>query len=101
MRLIDASTYAERIRNIMACWKISPCLSPVEANRSIGNLRVALNELNDMPTIDAEPIKHGKWEKCYQDNVVTCSICGEEHYLGTYHQYAKNYCSNCGAKMDR
>lgn len=100
MRLVDASKYAEEIRLIMRCWNCSPCLSPSEAKRAIDNLRVALNTLDDMPTIDAEPVKHGKWENCYQDNVVTCSFCKEEHYLGTYHQFAKNYCSNCGAKMD-
>lgn len=36
----------------MACWRISPCFSSVEANKSIGNLKVALDELSSMPTVE-------------------------------------------------
>ncbi len=58
-----------------------------------------LKAIDDQPTVDTEPIRYGVWEHCYEENVAICSICKEEHYLGTYHQYARNYCSNCGARM--
>ena len=51
-RLIDANSYADRIRTIMSCWNCSSCLSPSEAKRATDNLRVALNELSRMPTIE-------------------------------------------------
>ena len=54
----------------------------------------------DLGIIEAEPVRHGKWEWYPKENCVICSECKEEHYLGTYHQYSKNYCPNCGAKMD-
>ena len=51
------------------------------------------------PTIDAVPVKHGKWEVKGQD--VYCSVCGKESAY-TWHGSSKfsSYCPNCGAKMD-
>jgi hypothetical protein len=40
--------------------------------------------------IEAEPVRHGKW---IDEN---CSICGQ--YV--YHGDARNYCPNCGARME-
>ena len=45
-------------------------------------------------------IKHGKWECSNIEDTAICSVCGYEHYLGTYHQYATNGCPNCLAVMD-
>ena len=55
--------------------------------------------LDSAPTIEAEPIKHGRWVKISERNY-KCSICndwwsGEEEEIKTF-----NYCPNCGAKMD-
>lgn len=41
----------------------------------------------------------GEWEFSYKENIGICSICGYEHYLGTYREYATSYCPNCGNKM--
>ena len=58
----------------------------------------------ESPIIDAEPVRHGRWEtKVYtteNDEWITeyreevCSECGEGQ-IGI-----SNYCPNCGAKMD-
>lgn len=53
MRLIDARKYEESILLTMRCWKVSPCLSPSEAEKAVGNLRVALTILSNEPTVDA------------------------------------------------
>ena len=52
-----------------------------------------------MPTIDAVPVRHGKWitEECLP-GVAVCSICGHE-IRGIGCQYTK-YCDECGARMD-
>lgn len=61
---------------------------------------VDINELEDlikrMPTIEAEPIKHGRWIDRGKDMCVRwkCSECGRKDT----HIY--NYCPDCGAKMD-
>ena len=55
------------------------------------------------PTIDAEPIRHGRWIKPVFVNgayVFTCDQC----VYGCTHGHTKtpiwDYCPNCGAKMD-
>ena len=41
------------------------------------------------PSIDAEPVRHGRWE-----HGMRCSGCGQVDTT------KPNYCPNCGAKMD-
>lgn len=62
---------------------------------------IVANVVNRMPTIKAEPIKHGQWVKLYHDNY-KCSECGSwwgsdynDEIINDF-----NYCPNCGAKMD-
>ena len=60
----------------------------------------AKDYVDRMPTIDAEPIRHGYWIFNPKDAIEMmftlpkCSQCGAESSDGG------NYCSNCGAKMD-
>lgn len=55
--------------------------------------------IRDAPTIDAVPVRHGKWitEECLP-GVAVCSNCGHE-IRGIGCQYTK-YCDECGARMD-
>lgn len=51
----------------------------------------------EAPTIDAEPVRHGKWEwKKYANGYETweCSVCRSPMITRFW------YCPNCGAKMD-
>jgi rubrerythrin len=56
------------------------------------------------PAVDAEPVRHGRWEDCYpndgimRDTVYACSVCG----AAVFKNFAPkmNFCPNCGAKMD-
>ena len=41
----------------------------------------------------------GEWQHSPLDDIAVCSNCNYEHYLGTYQQYATNYCPKCGKKM--
>lgn len=47
----------------------------------------------------AEP-KKSEWKHSRKENIATCKNCSYEHYLGTYHQYARKYCPNCGCEND-
>lgn len=58
------------------------------------------NALENAPTIDAEPVKHGKW--IWEECVYKCSECSHKAYGnilecmdGTY-----KYCPNCGARLE-
>ena len=50
-----------------------------------------------MPTVDAAPVKHGRWEldDAAEPQRYGCSKCSCSTWYGTY-----RYCPNCGAKMD-
>ena len=90
--------------------------------------RDVLNLINSAPTIDAEPVRHGRWILKAHDKRVNylwtvtayCSECCDEekeiwsgHFPGVPDCIAKdvaldsastvkssNYCPKCGAKMD-
>ena len=58
--------------------------------------------LEDVPTVDAVEVVHGRWEWLGPNNLVpecmcgTCSVCKvrSKYIVNT------NLCPNCGAKMD-
>lgn len=45
------------------------------------------------------PIKHGRWTQV-DKNKCECSNCGIVVLIAVYPHGNKNYCPNCGAKMD-
>lgn len=60
------------------------------------------------PTVDAEPVRHGRWITKHDilgNELDVCSACGEEAvgydtHMGDYVTVATDFCPNCGAKMD-
>lgn len=53
--------------------------------------------------IEAEPVKHGRWEWHNEDGwYYSCSVCGHNAYGNTDNIVSGlwGYCPNCGAKMD-
>nr|DAI73034.1 MAG TPA: PROTEIN/RNA Complex, archaeal, ribosomal, 50S, protein.0A [Caudoviricetes sp.] len=64
--------------------------------------------LDNIPTVNVAPIKHGRWDDipnaymsvvsktgAYHGNATTCSVCLEVNP----NAFKTNYCPNCGAKM--
>lgn len=72
--------------------------------------RDAQEEIDSAPTIDAEPVRHGKWIETEEnhgfDNEVrnkalSCSVCRVAFRISDYAQIEDfRYCPNCGARMD-
>lgn len=65
----------------------------------------AILRVKEMPTIEAEPVKCGRWIKYYNSffgqHQCFCSECERDEYWQKYYCYGiENYCPNCGAKMD-
>ena len=53
--------------------------------------------IDNMPTIDAEPVRHGRWIKKEWEGYEPFYLCSECNKL---HNQDYHYCNNCGAKMD-
>lgn len=62
--------------------------------------------LEDAPTIEAEPVRHGKWTRDYEsswgDSRFMCSVCHCKESVPTCNGEPSiwDYCPNCGAKMN-
>ncbi len=57
--------------------------------------------LDRITTIEAEPVRHGRWD------FTSCSLCGhsfleyaEADCDHSFYRYLPNFCPHCGAKMD-
>ena len=59
--------------------------------------------IKDAPTVEPEPVRHGKWEQTEVDGgkIYVCSECSEAIYKSTFEENVHYYCNNCGAKMDK
>lgn len=86
-------------REIMECFKNSEMPEEWENGMHTAGMIV----LQDVPSADVEPVRHGRWEDFEQHSwsvnlARRCQICG---WLVTYTQsIAFAYCPNCGARMD-
>lgn len=76
----------------------------IEDNKRVTQL---LQAIMDAPTIEAEPVRHGKWVKAQgmmppeYHHRKCCNLCGGwalQDFFGR--ERMSFYCPNCGAKMD-
>lgn len=90
MRLIDADEVQKRIDmmgtvNGILCWD-------------------AHDFIDHVPTIEAEPVRHGRWirRETVLDTECKCSVCGYKDFVPKHDNYwfRRKFCPNCGAKMD-
>ena len=104
MRLIDA----DKLR--LSYW-----VSPTSTVSTAGQYYFySQDEVDNAPTIDAEPVRHGRWIKMSDadGHYYACSECGEELYREwsfdrQFDIFPKKksidktqFCPHCGAKMD-
>ena len=54
-----------------------------------------LDVIEDMPSVDAEPVRHSKWV-CRTPGVFSCGAC----LVLALGNRPTRYCHDCGAKMD-
>lgn len=100
MRLIDADALHKEIVS-----QYGPQATPDGIMRS-GVLN-ALHLIETTPTVDAEPVRHGKWimrrDSKNLKTIATCSCCRYEHsYFVACNVVIDKmtYCPNCGTKME-
>ena len=92
MRLIDADALAEK-----AYWHGEhPDVDNLFAE---GVEAVDMSDIDNAPTIEAEPVRHGRWIERSDKDIISmthpyvCNLCGGVEMM------KEPYC-NCGAKMD-
>lgn len=85
---------------------------PIDANeihftRVLSNMGLDMElaakcTIDSMPTLDYEPVRHGEWiPQLFSYGTHKCSRCGWRiPYSEDSTLDARNYCPNCGAKMD-
>lgn len=83
----------------------SICQNPANSEDWLGGVCDAINAVEEVNAVDAEPVVHGRWEEHEDydgDSYYTCSVC-DCHWVmidGTPAENGMSYCPNCGAKMD-
>ena len=95
MRLIDADALAKN------GWVLE--------RHGVSNTLIERMSIADVPTIEAEPVKHGVWDFVAENStgkIFLCSACwipynpSEKEVDRGRLQERPNYCPNCGARMD-
>ena len=100
MRLIDADALCKHLHELKTGDK-----NTVYEYYDDG-IDTAISEAATFPTIEAEPVKHGRWREYNYpgQECVYCSACKTEYYPDDLIVIGVNdypyYCPNCGAKMD-
>lgn len=91
MRLIDA----DALKQIIGSY------NPIKHTYEYGSV-ITVADIDNAPTIEAEPVKQGKWIADNDPNADPffrkgwkCSVCGSRTSYGT-----PPYCMRCGAKME-
>lgn len=98
MRLINAE---ELLKILQEQQKIG------NVNDSRGRAKAIL-EVIHAPTVDAEPVKHGRWiiGQCGKDKYIKCSVCKArivDTIVSLEGDISQDYfviCPRCGARMD-
>ena len=57
-------------------------------------------DIDNAPTIDAQPVKRGKWEYRHADDWMFCTACGTDAEGDCGEPLETDFCPNCGARMD-
>lgn len=87
MRIIDAKQAEENLRDTVrkmgfGAFILSRCIRAVR----------------DCPTIEAEPVRHGRWLD--DEFYMFCSVCGMQWYYCDNETQDFKFCPHCGCKMD-
>ena len=100
-RLIDADALTDELikgieadtdRSIQTSFTKSVCM-------------ILCKAIEQQPTIDAEPVRHGKWiyGNEFHWYTASCNRCGYKRTtdIKAANWNAWKYCPNCGARMDK
>ena len=103
--LIDRNELRRRIYERFGQYS-TKVIATVEEGKIIEDWAFLEPFLNAAPTIEAEPVRQGRWAYGYNSESCMlchfCTACGKEAYWDTdYGQQLFEFCPNCGARMGR
>lgn len=105
MELIDPKMSLDTIRSYIEVWDCKGCLPYGETQHNV----MAVDDLQYLPTIEAEPVRHGRWIECDYKHMehgmieiepnagMCCSVCRTAFKKS--HMTYKSFCPACGADM--
>lgn len=94
MRLIDADA-------LLSGFDVRKVTEYDESGCAVDYKAVSVEAIENAPAIDAEPVRHGRWEKANFSGFLVCSCCNDVFINSDWlHDGKWSYCPNCGAKMD-
>ena len=64
----------------------------------VDGMAYVLDLLDNLPSADVEPVRHGRWIADLTNPYGMRYICSE---CDVKRRFRSNYCPNCGAKMDK
>lgn len=80
------------------------CVTEVINRRAFNSREDVQDFLDNIPTADVAPVKHGHWEYDRHFRFAECSECEAEFYICDLEEISGdgfiNFCPNCGTKMD-
>lgn len=78
----------------------SRCVHEVHWGAVADRLEALLAENERLKAADVAPVRRGRWIRV-DDTKCKCSVCDAVAFIAQYPPSAdKNYCPNCGARMD-
>lgn len=103
--LISRSALLKRLQGVLAMVENEPVQTYANA------IRTAMTDVRLAPAVDAEPVRRGRWTECdwvmydghsecihFPKAAWRCSACCNA--FKKQFMYKRNYCPNCGAKMN-
>ena len=109
-RLIDANALITKIQGTASEVAKNAPYDPEWFTRLAARQFEILCLIDDMPTVDAVEVVHGRWIKvqeplgCRDVDCVECSACHESWIIDEDYCFDDfggwKYCPNCGTKMD-
>lgn len=109
MRLIDADALKEKLSEITITGDRDVIGYIADVIKGVGVS--IIQAIDSMPTVEAEPVRHGYWIECdykhmehgFIETDVNGGLCCSECRTGFKKSdlRIKSYCPNCGAKMDK
>lgn len=95
VRPIDANALASDIESARTMFFHSPYERRFHEDR----IEFALGIVEEAPTLDYAPVRHGEWEE--EGNLIWCSRCLNSPLYDYFGKIKlSSSCPHCGAKMD-